>query len=132
MKPEEERTYRNNQIALMLGLQPCNSPYKGAFTVDSSTFNSTFYVGQMEDESWYIHPIYDSDWNWLMQAVVFINATHNMGNKHRDLTYTIQYLMTGGYFYSELVPRRFLSNTTDLFLAVSDFAIQYNGTHKTE
>jgi hypothetical protein len=63
-----------------------------------------------------------------MEAVKFINRTHNNNNQHRDLTYTIRYLLNGGYFpnATEPIPKRLLYDTNDLFLAVSDFAKLYN------
>lgn len=63
---------RNEQIALMLVLKPLKSPYLGAYQPTSDTHNPSFYHERMEGESWYVYPDYDSDWNWLMEAVEFI------------------------------------------------------------
>jgi hypothetical protein len=63
---------RNKQIALMLSLKPLTSPYLGAYQPTRDTHNPKFYHERMEGESWYVYPNYDSDWNWLMEAVEFI------------------------------------------------------------
>lgn len=71
---QEEIQERNKQIALMLGLKPLSKPYDGAFTSDDKTYNSfrIFFNGLLEDESWYEYPKFHSDWNWLMEAVDFV------------------------------------------------------------
>jgi len=73
-KEHKEIQERNNRIALMLGLKPLSSPYDGAFTSDENTYNPfrIFFNGLLEDESWYHYPKFNSDWNWLMEAVDFI------------------------------------------------------------
>jgi hypothetical protein len=117
---------RNKQIALMLGLKPLDKPYLGVYQPTLDTHNSAFYHDRIEGESWYIYPKYDVDWNYLMEAVSFINKTHNQNNPHRDLTYTITYLLNGGWWGEIQISRRILSDTEQLFLAVSDFAKLYN------
>ena len=125
---QEEIQERNKQIALMLGLKPLKKPYEGAFTSDENTFNSfrIFFNGLLEDESWYAYPKFHSDWNWLMEAVEFINNTHNQDNPYRDLHYTMGSLLHGGWWKNTKIPRRLLSNIEELFIAVSDFAKLYN------
>ena len=41
---------------------------------------------------------FSRDWNWMMKVLEKINESHNAGIKARDLTYTIKYLLNGGYF----------------------------------
>jgi hypothetical protein len=123
---QQEIQERNEQIAIMMGLQPLTKPYLGAYQTTSDTYNPSFYHDRMEGESWYVYPKYDSDYNWLMDAVEFINKTHNDGNPYRDLQYTIEYLLHGGWWGETKIPRRLLSDITQIFLAVSDFAKLYN------
>lgn len=40
---------------------------------------------------------FSRDWNSIMHVVAKINATHNDGIVARDLAYTINYLLGGGY-----------------------------------
>jgi len=119
---------RNVQIALMLGLYPLKRPNSGAYLPTKDTYNSTFYKEIIGDDLWvrYVYPKFHSDWNWIMEAVSFINKTHNQNNPHRDLAYTIKYLLNGGWWGENQIPRRVLSDTEQLFLAVSDFAKLYN------
>jgi hypothetical protein len=129
MNNREQLIERNKQIALMLGLKPLARPYDGAFQLNGDdTFNVYFYHERMEGEDWYIYPQYNSDWEWLMQAVEFINKTHNQGNLRRDLVYTMQYLLCGGFWHdsSTRVESRLLHSKDNLFLAVFDYAKQYN------
>jgi len=117
---------RNKAICLMLGLKPLQRPYLGAYQPTHDTHNSAFYHERIEGESWYVYPQYNSSWDWLMEAVKFINKTHNQGNPHRDLLYTINYLLNGGWLGERLLPKRHYIDIEPLFLAVSDFAKVYN------
>jgi hypothetical protein len=108
---------RNKQIALMLGW----------------TYNELMdrWNEDMLHDYAYVEDLkFHSNWNWLMEAVKFINNTHNQDNPYRDLTYTIKHLLNGGWWKlkseEKLIPRRLLSDIEQLFLAVSDFAKLYN------
>lgn len=82
---QEEINKRNSDIALMLGLKPLTRPYLGAYQPTSDTSNPSFYYERIEGESWYVYPNYDSDWNWLMEAVEFIeNLNYNVNIFHQD------------------------------------------------
>jgi hypothetical protein len=111
---QQEIQERNEQIALMLGMK-----IEGTYITNWKEFNSLLH--SIEDTL-----KFHSDWNWLMEAVSFINKTHNQNNPHRDLAYTIKYLLNGGWWGENQIPRRVLSDTEQLFLAVSDFAKLYN------
>lgn len=112
---------RNNQIALMLGWDEEQSG--SWFTVIE---NSKYVVYSEHNNYPYKGLPFNRDWNWLMKVVEFINKTHNNNNPHRDLVYTINYLLNGGWWGETLIPKRLLSNKEQLFLAVSDFAKYYN------
>jgi hypothetical protein len=116
---EIEIQERNKEIALML-----NKKYENDRIVVS--YNNVFRLNPT-GETWQKCE-YSSNWNWLIEVVDFINKTHNNNNEHRDLTYTIKYLLSGGYFpgATEPTPKRLMHSVNDLFLAVSDFAKCYN------
>lgn len=44
---------------------------------------------------------YHSSWNSIMEVVKKINTFHNNGIYRRDLSYTIRYLLDGGYGYTD-------------------------------
>jgi len=143
---------REKDIALMLGLVPLDKPYLKAYTVNENTHNSSFYYDRMEDECWYIHASYNSDWNWLFEALTFIskqyhegfpitytigstgcvidiNATNASGdvfkgNKRIANTLNINYLI--------LDENKQFSQIEAVFIAVSDFAKQYNLSKSNE
>lgn len=87
----------NAQIAIMLGLIPLNNPHKGSFQPHLNCYNPQFFFDKIQGELWYLYPEFDSNWGWLMQAVEFINSTHNQDLERRDNLYTLQYLLNGGY-----------------------------------
>lgn len=114
---QQEIQERNEQIALMLGKK-----YKDNSIVIH--YNNVCGVNPT-GETWQ-ECLYHSDWNWLMEAVEFINKIHKDNNPYRDLHYTVGYLLHGGWWGKTKIPKRLLSNKTQLFLAVSDFAKLYN------
>ena len=71
---------------------------------------------------------FDSDWNWLMKAVEFINSTHKQNIEFRDLNYTLNGLCSGGYWngskYKEPVVS--FNSIEDVFDAVYRFARSWN------
>lgn len=50
---------------------------------------------------------YHKSWDWIMPVIEKINSTHNKNTANgsiivgRDLQYTIQYLLSGGYGFTE-------------------------------
>jgi hypothetical protein len=106
---QEEIQERNKQIALMLGLKPLQRPYLGAYQPTHDTHNSAFYHERIERESWYIYPQYDSDWNWLMEAIQFLQD-------HFD---------SKGMIWVNF-PYEWYTNIEKVFTTVSDFAKHYN------
>lgn len=112
---EEEILEKNKQIALMLGwnYQSLNDRWNEDFRHDYSFLRTDELEFHLE-------------WDWLMMCVEFINKTHNDNNPHRDLVYTINHLLNGGWWGETLIPKRLLSNKEQLFFAVSDFAKYYN------
>jgi hypothetical protein len=137
MTPQEIQE-RNKEIALMLGGIYSKAAEAWGFgnsrvekktiIIEGQSYKSLVWAERFEKEL-----LFHSDWNWLMEAVEFINKTHNnvkvnFDNEHRDLTYTIQYLIGGGYFprAKEPSPKRLMHSINDLFLPVSDFAKLYN------
>ncbi len=112
----EEIQERNKQIALMLGwyhedyIWKMLKPFRDGFISETKDVELQFHT----------------DWNWLMEAIEFINKTHKENNPYRDLHYTIGYLLHGGWWGDNRIPERLLSDKTQLFLAVSDFAKLYN------
>lgn len=62
----------------------------------------------------------------LFEAVKFINETHNNGLPRRDLMYTMQYLLSGGYLFSEEKLEWLPFSIENLFNRVALFAKHYN------
>ena len=130
---QQEIQERNKEIALMLGGIYSKAAEAWGFgnsrvekktiIIEGKSYKSLVWAERFEKEL-----LFHSDWNWLMEAVEFINKTHNFDNEHRDLTYTIQYLISGGYFPGaiEPLPKRLMHSINNLFLAVSDFAKLFN------
>jgi hypothetical protein len=120
---QEEIQERNKEIAVMLGV---DINFSTQVYRDSKSSLRHILDNMPKSEDLKFH----SDWNWLMEAVKFINNTHNQDNPYRDLTYTIKHLLNGGWWKlkseEKLIPRRLLSDIEQLFLAVSDFAKLYN------
>ena len=133
MTPEQIQE-RNKQIALMLGWKEATLEYKLKWcavpTEERLNRLNQEYVPilmkENQDPLWNSSLLWHSDWNWLMEAVEFINKTHKENNPYRDLHYTIGYLLHGGWWGDNRIPERLLSDKTQLFLAVSDFAKLYN------
>ena len=71
---------------------------------------------------------FHSDWNWLMEAVRFINSTHKHNIETRDLTYTLQGLSAGGYWNNSDVRENSINfnSIDDAFDAVYRFAKTWN------
>lgn len=72
---------------------------------------------------------FNSDWNWLMKAVEFINSTHRHDIEARDFNYTLGGLSSGGYWNDskEKQPKVFLNSIEDVFDAVYRYAKTWNG-----
>lgn len=73
---------------------------------------------------------FNTDWNWLMEAINFINKTHKNGYPGRDVSYTIKFLLNGGYMFPKLYPAKEFPTLTfskeNLFERVYIFAKEYN------
>ncbi len=134
---QEEIKERNNQIVLMLGWKKTSAhkvdqygwyePVVGYSTPYRNTLDTQAVEYQYDKNAFATGDLqFHSDWNWLMEAVEFINKTHKDNNPYRDLHYTIGYLLHGGWWGDNRIPERLLSDKTQLFLAVSDFAKLYN------
>jgi len=126
---QQEIQNRNEQIALMLGLKPLQRPYLGAYHPTHDTHNSTFYHERIEGELWYVYPQYDSDWNWLMEAVEFIeklkylveiSGSHEWQFCAIVRTDTDDVVARIGYYEKTFTKKE------AVFIAVSDFAKLYN------
>ena len=124
---QQEIQDRNKEIALMLSLKPLIKPYLGAYQPTSDTTNPSFYNDRMEGESWYVYPEYDSDWNWLMEAVEFIQKELIKNNDE----FCIEFYeglpgepMTFVSYAEQNVESK--SSKEAVFIAVSDFAKLYN------
>ncbi len=94
----------------MLGLKPLGKPYLGAYYPTHDTHNCSFYHEKMECESWYVYPEYNSDWNWLMEAVEFVQK-----QPLADISCDIWNMLLR-------TPKK------EIFVAVSDFAKLYNSS----
>jgi len=122
---------RNKEICLMLGLKPLNKPYLGAFTTNNNTHNSSFYVDRMENESWYVYPEFHFNWNWLMEAVKFIDSIE-VKNSEYNSTYNVasdQFgvsIETTGYHSKTVIKVENSNRLEAMFIAVSDFAKLFN------
>jgi len=106
---------------LMLGLKPLERPYSGAYQPTSDTHNSAFYHERIEGESWYIYAKYDSDWNWIMEAIQFLQ-------KHFDSKAAMfsvnEPLLRHWWTTIERYP--LFSDIETVFVLASDFAKLYN------
>lgn len=71
---------------------------------------------------------FNSDWNWLMEAVKFINSTHKQNIGYRDLIYTLNGLASGGYWNgsTEKQPGLYFNSIEEVFDAVYRFAKSWN------
>jgi hypothetical protein len=132
---QQEIKERNKEIALMLGLKPLQKPYTGAYQTSDSTYNPTFYHDRMEGESWYLYPQYDSDWNWLMEAVEFIEKLKGMsiyiGKNRMNKLHSVEISYEDNTWQKRphIDKTIFIQNELKkeaVFIAVSDFAKLYN------
>ena len=127
---QQETQERNEQIAIMIGLQPLTKPYLGAYQTTSDTYNPSFYHDKMEGESWYVYLKYDSDWNWLMEAVDFIRFKNWSYDMYSPLTITDTVSEFECNFWRNMDPeiqgRSKISLKEAVFIAASDFAKLYN------
>lgn len=141
---------RNKEIALMLGLKPVTGPYKGSFTTTDKTDNHffNFFVEQLYSGGWYAYPKFDSDWNWLMEAVEFIKSLKETKGNCEGNCYMVTRFNIGinsvlisyenGDLYDSICightdNGKYFKNVGDVdtvkeavFIAVSDFAKKYN------
>jgi hypothetical protein len=122
---QQEIQERNKQIALMLGLKLLGKPYLGAYSVDTITHNTSFYHERMEGESWYVYPEYHSDWNWLMEAVDFIEKKGYSIDIHQNRA-AIKDNFACNDKFEEIIKVSLSSKKEAVFIAVSDFAKFYN------
>jgi len=141
---QQEIQERNKEIALMLGLKPLTRPYLGAYQPTSDTSNPSFYHERIEGESWYVYPEYDSDWNWLMEAVEFIESLYDHPNKEIQVhikpgeicIFSMPYVLENNnykevYYLGDGYVDKYLSTVDKskieaVFIAVSNFAKLYN------
>jgi hypothetical protein len=126
MTPQEIQE-RNKQIALLLNIKieqcyPENKDYKQhgiVYTLEkefAKNVNSIF-LGVSELK-------FHSDWNWLMEAVEFIEklSVHYMVETNRSscVIYNGRNIITANYFKADK------TKTEAVFIAVSDFAQKFN------
>lgn len=70
---------------------------------------------------------YHKSFDSLMEVIKKINTTHNDGNPHRDLMYTMNYLLGGGYkFGNNYKLDSVIFSLDNLFNRASEFIIHYN------
>jgi hypothetical protein len=123
MTPQEIQE-RNKQIALMLGWKEATLEYKLRWcavpTEERLNILDQDHVPilmkENKDPLWSSSLLWDSDWNWLMEAVEFIKECDLYRNKYYDILHTKRKLLQ--IFISE--KKEFV------FIAVSDFAKLYN------
>ena len=116
---QQEIQERNEQIALMLGL----TPTKGF----GSKKNEYFKKIDGDKTIMYNKVLFHSDWNWLMEAVEFIDKLSN---------YFIQIEEKSCYVYdiskfdnsqtNAFIIKDGKTKKESIFIAVSDFAKLYN------
>lgn len=113
---------KNEEIAKMLGWTSKTRTIEQAIVL--SYFNSG---GQFIGVEFQFH----SDWNWIMEAVKFINSTHKHSVEARDLTYTLQGLSLGGYWNNSDVRENSINfnSIDDVFDAVYRFAKTWNNKY---
>jgi hypothetical protein len=124
---------RNEEIAIMMGAIFSKHAkawgFGNAVIMDKPIkFGGKEYDNVVSAQTFKKELNFHNDWNEIMDAILFINQLHKDNVEGRDFLYTIQYLMSGGYFpkSNEKCPKRLLNNIDNLFLAVSDFAKMFN------
>lgn len=72
---------------------------------------------------------FDTDWNWLMEAIKFINSTYKQNVVGRDLSYTMRFLSSGGYWNGSEIkqPGLHFNSIEEVFDAVYRYAKTWNG-----
>jgi competence transcription factor ComK len=89
MKPFNKEEY-NRICAEFMGLVEAK-PYKTAYTTNNATKLPTSFSelvhSEMEGESWYVYPKFDTDWNWIMEVVDKIQyyKTLIISNNHCEI-----------------------------------------------
>lgn len=121
---QQEIQERNKQIALMLGMK-----IEGTYITNRKEFNSLLH--SIEDTL-----KFHSDWNWLMEAVEFIENKLKLGTVISNMGFGInnQYINInrGVSIVDETIdnPSKIMGKSSTkkeaVFIAVSDFAKLYN------
>lgn len=77
----------NKLCAEFMGLIPLQNPYLGAYTIndsiDMSQSFSDLLHSEMEGESWYVHPKFHSDWNWIMEVCTKLGMEFVITNREQ-------------------------------------------------
>jgi len=93
--------------------------------------NAKYVVYSLHNNYPYNDLPFSRDWNYLMSLVEKINATHNDGIIDRDLSYTINYLLSGGYKFGFDTPLSPLTLTLEnLYERCALFCRSYNLKNK--
>jgi len=112
MTPQEIQE-RNKQIALMLGWERHN--HASYFTWTKQNSKDHIYESILQ---------FHLDWNWLHEAVEFIErlSVHHMVETNRSscVIYNGKNIITANYFKADKTKKE------AVFIAVSDFAKLYN------
>jgi hypothetical protein len=125
---QQEIQERNKQIALMLGaIYSSNGEAWGfgnAKNIGSKMFNGVMYKDVIQAERFEKELKFHSDWNWLIEAVEFIEklgGSYNISNKSCAIS------VNEPYWYSqETVVKTDNPTKEAVFTAVSDFAKLHN------
>jgi hypothetical protein len=116
---QQEIQERNEQIALMLGL----TPTKGF----GSKKNEYFKKIDVDKTIMYNKVLFHSDWNWLMEAVEFIeNLDLNDIFTMPEFNYHVGKMTLLRVNKDVLKKMPITSKKESIFIAVSDFAKLYN------
>jgi len=148
---QQEIQDRNKKIAIMIGVKPCKD-WQGFDGFEHTSWYHTQWSNRFQDNlelySYrYSDLKFDSDWNWLMEAIEFIgkqthkgfpinctigrtgcsinvNPTNVMGDKFEGKTEIVNTLNINYPIVDK--KEKGLTKKEAVFIAVSDFARLYN------
>jgi hypothetical protein len=111
---QQEIQERNEQIALMLGFKYKNqAKYWGKYPLDNNSFLSKLGYVMMNNLKFH------SDWNWIMEAVEFIEKIYNNQPVYFGHNNCV-------IFSPKTIRSKGKDKKEAVFIAVSDFAKLYN------
>lgn len=139
----QQMTNFNKRCAEFLGYKVITEkPYDGAITVQEGCNNPSFLHDRMIEESWYVYPEFDSDWNWIMEVVEKIENTNRQSHLDYyeikicknciDVRYSMgivkRYTFSNDYLEQAISDKRkhFVTKKEATINAINEFLIWYD------